>query len=122
MALKLVLDQGLPRSAAGHLRDAGLDVVHVAEIGMSRALDADILAFGREHARVVVTFDADFHALLAHSGDSEPSVVRLRIEGLGGLEIASLIRTILDACSAELAAGAVVTAVPERIRLRRLPL
>lgn len=120
--LKVLLDAGLPRSAAAHLRNDGIDAVHVGEIGMASAEDADILALGLAQGRVVVTLDADFHALLARSGASQPSVIRIRAEGLRGQETASLIRTILAACSADLAAGAVVTADTARIRLRRLPL
>jgi predicted nuclease of predicted toxin-antitoxin system len=47
-------------------------------------VDADILAYGRQELRVVVTLDADFHTLLALSGARSPSVVRIRIEGLRG--------------------------------------
>jgi predicted nuclease of predicted toxin-antitoxin system len=39
---RLLLDQGLPRSTAALLGQAGWDVVHVSEIGMSRADDVDI--------------------------------------------------------------------------------
>lgn len=42
-------------------------VQHVADIGMSRALDSEILECGRLEKRVCVTLDADFHALLAVS-------------------------------------------------------
>lgn len=122
ITLKLLLDQGLPRSTADHLRAAGFDVVHVGEIGMSRALDEEILVAGRESGRVIVTHDADFHALLAIKGESSPSVLRLRVERLKGLEVARLIHAVLDLCGADLATGAVATADAARVRLRRLPL
>ena len=41
--MKLLLDQGLPRSAAALLRNAGFDTVHTGEIGLARAEDAVIL-------------------------------------------------------------------------------
>ncbi len=41
--MKLLRDQGLPLSAAALLRDAGIDTVHVGEIGMAEAEDADII-------------------------------------------------------------------------------
>lgn len=74
--MKLLLDQGLPRSAASLLRAAGVDTVHVGEIGMSAVSDSAILAQGQAEQRVVVTLDADFHALLALSGATAPSVIR----------------------------------------------
>lgn len=40
---RLVLDQGLPRSAAELLRQQGWDVLHVAECGLSEATDSQIL-------------------------------------------------------------------------------
>jgi hypothetical protein len=39
----LLLDHGLLRSTAALLNQAGWDVIHVSEIGMSRADDVDIL-------------------------------------------------------------------------------
>ena len=35
--MKLLLDQGLPRSAAALLRDTGIDAVHTGEIGYAVA-------------------------------------------------------------------------------------
>ncbi len=80
--MKLLLDQGLPRSTAHLLSVAGVDTAHVGEIGMSTAEDSAILAQGQAENRVVVTLDADFHTLLALSGAVSPSVIRLRLEGL----------------------------------------
>ena len=122
VAARLLLDQGLPQSAAGRLRAIGVDTIHVGEIGMSRALDEEILAHGLASGRVVVTLDADFHALLARSGAHAPSVIRLREERLDATRAARLILDVLTACSDALGMGAVVSADSGRIRLRRLPL
>ena len=120
--MKLLLDQGLPRSAAKLLREAGIDTIHVSEIGCSTADDATILQRGREEERIVITFDADFHALLALSRATTPSVIRIRIEGLYGKKAAELIQAVLRRCAEDLKQGAVVTVQPKRIRVRRLPL
>lgn len=53
--MKLLLDQGLPLSAAELLRKAGIDTIHVSEIGYSTADDAAILDRGREEERTVIT-------------------------------------------------------------------
>jgi predicted nuclease of predicted toxin-antitoxin system len=64
----LLLDQGLPRSAATLLRGAGHEAIHVGELGMSAATDESILAHARKEEFAIVTLDADFHALLALTG------------------------------------------------------
>jgi predicted nuclease of predicted toxin-antitoxin system len=87
--MKLLLDQGLPRSTVLHLSRADIEAVHVGEIGFATASDAKILEFALQNGNVVVTLDADFHALLAFSGADGPSVIRIRIEGLRGEELAS---------------------------------
>lgn len=60
--MKLLLDQGLPRTTAALLRAQGIDAVHVGEIGLAAAADALILEQGRRDGRVVVTLDADFYS------------------------------------------------------------
>jgi len=120
--MKLLLDQGLPRSTARLLRETGIDPVHVSEIGYSTSGDAVILERGREEDRTIITLDADFHALLALSDATSPSVIRIRIEGLKGETAANLIRTVLMQCEEELRRGAVVTVERHRIRIRSLPL
>ena len=119
---RLLLDQGLPRSAVRLLSDAGWDVRHVSEIGLSRATDAEILATARADRRVCVTLDADFHALLATSGDCEPSVVRIRREGLDAIALAALIETVWPRIADALDTGAMVTVTDRAIRVRSLPI
>jgi predicted nuclease of predicted toxin-antitoxin system len=120
--MKLLLDQGLPRSAAGLLRNAGFDAVHTGEIGLARAEDAVILDEARSSGRVVVTLDADFHTLMALSGATSPSVIRIRIESLRAEDVARLVQEVLSLCTDQLEAGALVSVQQGRLRLRRLPL
>ena len=120
--MKLPLDQGLPRTAASLLRVAGIDTVHVGEIGMATAEDAEILSRSQQEGRIIVTLDADFHALLASSGATSPSVIRIRVECLRGEAAEKLVQTVLPHCADELDQGAVVSAQPDRLHIRRLPL
>jgi predicted nuclease of predicted toxin-antitoxin system len=122
MLIKLLLDQGLPRSASKLLSQAGIDTIHVAEIGFSTAEDREIIAKAREDRRVVITLDADFHTLLALSGAISPSVIRIRIERLKAVDITNLLLSILPKCEQDLAKGAVVTVDTKKIRFRYLPL
>ena len=118
---RLLLDPGVPRSAAARLTERGWNVIHVAEIGMNRATDAEILAYARTDSRVCVTLDADFHALLVTGGEVGPSVIRIRKEGLDAAAIVSLIQSIWPGVETALAAGAMVTVTDSAVRIRRLP-
>ena len=118
---RLLLDQGLPRSSAGLLRRSGSDVTHVSDIGMSRASDIEILARAGSELRVCVTLDADFHALLATSGEKGPSVIRVRREGLDARAFAAMIEAVWPGLEAALEAGAMVTLTDRSIRTRKLP-
>ena len=120
--MKLFLDQGVPRRAAELLRAAGVRALHAAEAGLSSASDVDIIKRCTDQAEVLVTLDADFHALVALSGKCSPSVIRLRIEGLRGPELAHLLQDLTTDIEHELTAGALVTVEPKSVRVRRLPI
>ena len=120
--MKLLLDQGLPQSAAGLLRNRGHDAVHTGEIGFARAEDAEILAFAEQEARIVFTLDADFHSLLAINGAAGPSVVRIRIERLRAEAVADLVQRLLERWGALLESGAALTVLPDRVRVHHLPI
>jgi predicted nuclease of predicted toxin-antitoxin system len=120
--VNLLLDQGLPRLAVPELHRFGFDVVHAGDVGMAAATDDELLLFARREGRVIVTLDADFHALLALSNAATPSVVRIRIEGLRAHPLAALLRTVLMVCDADLRAGAMVSVDTASVRVRALPL
>lgn len=119
---RLLLDQGLPRSSAAILTRAGWDAIHVADIGMSRADDNEILRRARSEARVCVTLDADFHALLVTGEESGPSVIRIRKEGLDAAALAALLQGVWGGIEDVLLHGAMVTITERSVRVRRLPI
>ncbi len=120
--MKYLLDQGLSRSTIEYLLEMGIESEHVGTLGMAAASDSEILEEGRKRDAVVVTLDADFHTLLALSGALLPSVVRIRIEGMKGEQVASVIQRVEAVAMSDLEAGAAVTVTERRIALRRLPL
>ena len=120
--IRLLLDQGLPRSTVHHLQEAGIDVEHVADIGLDRASDSEIIDHARSRGCVIVTLDADFHSLLAVGGESSPSVIRIRREGLRGPEVAVLIQQVLAQVGDQLSQGVMVTVTERHVRLHHLPL
>jgi predicted nuclease of predicted toxin-antitoxin system len=120
--MKLLLDQGLPRSTAFLLRAAGIEAIHVGERALATAPDSAILEVARQEERIVVTLDADFHALLVLSGSASPSVIRIRIEGLRTEPLAALLVDVLKLCKDDLSRGAMVSVTEHGVRVRRLPL
>jgi predicted nuclease of predicted toxin-antitoxin system len=120
--MKFLLDQGLPRSTVQHLSAAGVTSDHVGDLGLAAATDETILAEARTRDAVVVTLDSDFHALLALSGATTPSVIRIRMQGLRGDGVANIILQVIATAQSELEAGAAVTVTNRRLALRKLPL
>jgi predicted nuclease of predicted toxin-antitoxin system len=120
--MRVVLDQGCPRSAVRFLAAHAILAEHVGELGLAFASDDQILEEGRRRRAIVVTLDSDFHRALALSGLKQPSVIRIRIQGLKGAELAEIIYQTLTSIADDLAAGAMATVSHGRIRVRRLPL
>lgn len=120
--MKLLLDQGLPRSTVRYLAAIGVVAEHVGDLGMASATDEAILNAAKLRQAVVVTLDADFHRLLATSQATSPSVVRVRLEGLKGDQLAAILVQVIATMSVELATGAVVSVMQNRIRVRSLPI
>lgn len=120
--MKFLLDQGLPRSAASLMREAGFEAVHTAEIGMAASSDEEILRRALEEECVVVTLDADFHALMVSLQLRKPSIIRFRIEGLRAEKFSKFLQAVIEECSEDLEAGALISVQEHQIRIRRLPI
>ena len=72
--------------------------------------------------RIVVTLDADFHALLALQGSAAPSVIRIRRQGLGAEEVRDLIIHLLRDHAPALVSGVALSVRAHLVGIRKLPL
>lgn len=87
-----------------------------------RQATPSLLKLATEESRIIVTLDSDFHALLAVSGAVQPSVIRIREEGLKGEALARIISAIALQHEGALLSGCVMSYQDGKIRHRSLPL
>src|ERR1041385_6492639 len=115
---RIILDQGLPATAAPFLRDSGWDAVHVREINMHADSDEDILVYAARESRVVITLDRDFPQIVAFLAAARPSIVLIRQQRLRAPALIAILTSIWNQYEAELDGGCVVTYGMRGTRLR----
>jgi predicted nuclease of predicted toxin-antitoxin system len=120
--MKILLDEGLPRRAVALLREQGTDAVHVTEIRDGGTADEAIVEEARAAGWIVVTLDADFHALLALHGWSSPSVIRIRREGLSASDVCDLVIRLIADHETSLVEGVALSVRGHLVGIRKLPL
>lgn len=121
--MRLLLDENLSPVLSGFLIEAGHDVVHVRDRGLTSANDDVVLELAAAEDRVLISADTDFGTLLARSGASKPSVVLIRrAVGRRAAEQARLIIDNLPVVRDDLQGGAVVVLGEKTIRIRPLPI
>lgn len=104
------------------LRDRGWDATHWSQVGDPRAHDSEIMDYARSGGYVLLTHDLDFGALLALTSSGGPSVVQVRTHDVTPEHLGPLVHRSLNAHTAALDAGALVTIDEARSRVRILPL
>jgi predicted nuclease of predicted toxin-antitoxin system len=77
--MRFLVDQNLSPLLAAELRNAGHDVTHTRDLGLSKATDDVSLKHALDEGRVLISADTDFGLLLAESGADRPSFVLLRL-------------------------------------------
>ena len=81
-----------------------------------------IVRWTLEQGAVVVTLDADFHAILAVTRPNAPSVVRIRMQGLDGLAVMQLVQRVIGEFADELAHGSLITVKAIKTTCHKLPI
>ena len=79
MSLRLLLNENFPAPSVAILRQAGFDLISIAESHASID-DVDVLALAVREQRCIVTFDRDYGELLfARRCPAPPAVILLRV-------------------------------------------
>ncbi|MDP9193558.1 MAG: DUF5615 family PIN-like protein [Acidobacteriota bacterium] len=120
--IQLFLDQALPARAEILLRERGWTAVHATTVGLAEAPDDEILKWCGDHGYIVITHDHGFHQMIALAEAVGPSAIRIRLQGLDYKAIAALIDHVVKAHGAALEAGALVSVLGSRVKVRKLPL
>ena len=119
--MTFLVDNALSPELADLLRAAGHDAVHVRDYGLHEAEDSIVLARAEAEARVLISADTDFGALLMIRKQRRPSVILFRAGSpRRSVAQANLLLTHLESCAADLDHGAIVVFRQNRIRVRRL--
>lgn len=119
LEVKFLADMGISPVTVSFLRRLGHEAVRLAEIGLERRSDADIIAHAMSGGQVVLTFDLDYPALLALNPRSRVSAIVFRTLTAEPEWINQRLRETLPLMTDALNEGAIAVIEDDRIRLRR---
>lgn len=117
--MMLLADENFPRPAVAALREAGLDVLWIAETNPGEA-DDEVLSRCVAAHRTLLTFDKDFGELAYRRGlPADCGIILFRITPQTPEEVAALAVSAVK--SQPTWAGSFSVVTPQRIRVRPLP-
>jgi predicted nuclease of predicted toxin-antitoxin system len=117
--MKFLLDQDVYAASAQYLRELGHDVVHVSQLGLSRAKDKELLSAAQSQGRIFVTRDRDFgHLVFVNKLGSGVLYLRILPSTLNATH--AEIKKILEIYDEEELRVAFIVIEPGGHRIRRL--
>jgi len=120
--VKFLLNMNLPRSLGKNLEGVGHACRHAGDIGLSQAMDVEIMAEAEKQQEVILTHDLDYGHLLAFSGDTAPSVVIFRLRDCHPGNLFARLTAAWPEIDQPLREGAIVILEDAALRIRRLPI
>jgi len=120
--MKILLDVCLSPGWVAFFNSKNIESLHWSSIGDCNAKDIELFRYAQEHGFVVFTHDLDFGTILAHCRASAPSVIQARVQDVSPEAIGESVCTLIRQFEVELRSGAIVTLLPERNKVRVLPI
>lgn len=120
--MKFLADMGISPGTVKFLCEKGFDAIHLHELGLDRASDADILDKARQEEFIILTHDLDFGNLLAASRETIPGVIIFRLKDMRPNNVNLHLHLTISRYTDELERGAIFSINERRIRLRLLPI
>jgi predicted nuclease of predicted toxin-antitoxin system len=117
--MKFLADQDVYGLTVRFLSGLGHHCVPVAQIGLSRADDSELLRLAHEQGRIFLTRDRDFGAMVFVQGRG-PGVIYLRILPSTQTAVHGELVRVLELYSEQELAASFVVIEPGRHRIRKL--
>jgi len=120
--MRLLVDMNLSPDWVPYLAGKGIDSIHWSAIGKPNATDQTIFDYARANGATIFTHDLDFTTMLALAHAHRPSLIQARVEDVSPDSLGPSVVAALNQFATELANGAIVTILPERNKVRVLPI
>jgi predicted nuclease of predicted toxin-antitoxin system len=117
--VKVKVDENLPTTAAGVLRQAGYDPETVVDEGLVGASDSAISAAAASEGRILLTMDRGLGDVRAHPPGSHPGIVVLRVRDQDARATVAVVADLLDSFDLAEFSGCNVIVERDRVRVRR---
>jgi predicted nuclease of predicted toxin-antitoxin system len=100
----------------------GHDAIHLADQGLERVPDPDIVEKARQEGRILLVHDLGFGDLIASSRATLPSVITFRLRNMNPDRVNGALQRIIPQHREALELGAILSVTEGQVRVRSLPL
>lgn len=120
--MKLLADLHISPRTVAFLRSQGHDTVRVTDVMAATSSDQEIVLLARKQGRVILTQGLDFSNIVALSGETQPSLITLRLSSSRIELVNDRLSRVLPELETTIYTGILVTISDKTIRKRQLPI
>ncbi|MCF8240971.1 MAG: DUF5615 family PIN-like protein [Melioribacteraceae bacterium] len=120
--MKLLLDNNISPRVKSILQSKRIEVLHVADLNMSKATDTEIFNYAYLNNFVIISSDTDFGYILSKRRNNFPSVILLRYLPYDSDLVGAYISKGINKFKSELDEKSILVIEPKRMRIKKLPI